>query len=66
MTKTRAKKKPRALRHLAWHLTLEQRPDKSVELRGFEPLTFCMPWCVVSSDGVALGLVRAVESGYRV
>jgi hypothetical protein len=25
--------KPRALRHLAWHLTFERRTDKSVELR---------------------------------
>jgi hypothetical protein len=28
-----------------------------VELRGFEPLTFCMPCSRVSSDGVALGPV---------
>jgi hypothetical protein len=31
---TRAMEKPRALRHLAWHLTFERKPDKSVELRG--------------------------------
>ena len=37
-----------------------------VELRGFEPLTFCMPCSMVSSDGVALGLVATVQSGYRV
>ena len=34
-----------------------------VELRGFEPLTFCMPCSRVSSDGVVLGLVTAVQSG---
>ena len=34
-----------------------------VELRGFEPLTFCMPCSMVSSDGVVLGLVTAVQSG---
>jgi len=32
---------------------------KMVELRGFEPLTFCMPCSRVSSDGVALGPVPA-------
>ena len=34
-----------------------------VELRGFEPLTFCMPCSLVSSDDVALGPVVAVQSG---
>jgi hypothetical protein len=38
----------------------------AVELRGFEPLTFCMPCSRVSSDGVVLGLVTAVESGSNV
>src|SRR5580700_1435465 len=46
-------KKPRALRHLAWHLTFERRPDKSVELRGFEPLTFCMPCRRATSCAIA-------------
>jgi len=39
---------------------------KIVELRGLEPLTFCMPCSTVSSDGVALGLVTAVQSGFDV
>jgi hypothetical protein len=30
-----------------------------VELRGFEPPTFCMPCMPVSSDGVALGRITA-------
>ena len=34
-----------------------------MELRGFEPLTVCMPCSRVSSDGVALGPVAAVRSG---
>ena len=34
---------PRAVRHLARHFSIEQRSAKIVELRGFEPLTFCMP-----------------------
>jgi hypothetical protein len=34
-----------------------------VELRGFEPLTFCMPCSMVSSDGVALGPVTADQTG---
>jgi len=33
-----------------------------VELRGFEPLTFCMPCMRVSSDGVALRPVTALQS----
>ena len=37
-----------------------------MELRGFEPLTFCMPCSTVSSDGVALGPVTAVQSGFGV
>ena len=37
-----------------------------VELRGFEPLTFCMPCIPVSSEGVALGPVAAGESGFNV
>ena len=39
---------------------------KIVELRGFEPLTFCMPCSRVSSDSVALGPVTAVQSGSNV
>jgi hypothetical protein len=38
----------------------------TVELRGFEPLTFCMPCSRVSSDGVVLGPVAAVQSGSNV
>ena len=37
-----------------------------MELRGFEPLTFCMPCSTVSSDGVALGPVTAVQSRFGV
>ena len=37
-----------------------------VELRGFEPLTFCMPYSMVSSDGVALGLITALQSRFGV
>jgi hypothetical protein len=37
-----------------------------VELRRFEPLTFCMLCSLVSSDGVALGLVTALQSGISV
>ena len=33
-----------------------------MELRGFEPLTFCMPCMRVSSDGVALRPVTALQS----
>jgi len=32
---------------------------ENVELRGFEPLTFCMPCLQVSSGGVSLGCVSA-------
>ena len=52
-TQTRAMEKPRAFRHFAWHLTFEQKPDKSVELRGFEPLTFCMPCRRATSCAIA-------------
>jgi hypothetical protein len=34
-----------------------------VELRGFEPLTFCMPCSTIPSDGVALGPVSADQRG---
>ena len=37
-----------------------------MELRGFEPLTFCMPCSMVSSDGVVPGPVAAVQSGTNV
>jgi hypothetical protein len=40
--------------HVATHDT--------VELRGFEPLTFCMPCSVVSSDSVALCPITALQS----
>jgi hypothetical protein len=30
-----------------------------VELRGFEPLTFCMPCMAVSSDNVGVGRITA-------
>lgn len=36
---------------------------KNVELREFEPLTFVMPCMRVSSDGVALSPVTALQSG---
>ena len=42
------------------------RLTTSVELRGFEPLTLYMPCSMVSSDGVALRLVTAFQSCYRV
>ena len=58
--------KTRALRQSARRLTIEHRSGKPVELRGFEPLTFCMPCMQVSSDGVALGPVTAVQSGFSV
>jgi hypothetical protein len=47
-------------------LAIEQTSDKCVELRGFEPLTFCMPCSRVSSDDVVLGPVAAVQSGSNV
>src|SRR6266702_393547 len=40
--------------------------DHTVELRGFEPLTFCMPCSTIPSEGVALGLVTAVQRGFDV
>jgi hypothetical protein len=39
---------------------------KGVELRGFEPLTFCMPCSRVSSDDVVLGPVTALQSSSNV
>ena len=65
-TQTRATEKPRPLRLLIWDLIFERRRDKSVELRGFEPLTFCMPCSRVSSDSVALGPVTALQSSFDV
>ena len=48
-------------------LIFERRIDKSVELRvklrGFEPLIFCTPYSMVSSDGVALGPATAGHQG---
>jgi hypothetical protein len=32
---------------------------ENVELRGFEPLTFCMPCTPVSSGGIASGRITA-------
>ena len=45
-------------------LVLDSRTEdrKSVELRGFEPLTFCMPCSTIPSDGVALGPVSANQA----
>ena len=40
--------------------------NSRVELRGFEPLTFCMPCTANSSDGVACGLVSAGQARYGV
>jgi hypothetical protein len=37
-----------------------------VELREFEPLTFCMPCSTIPSDGVALGPVTALQRGFDV
>src|SRR5262249_50569875 len=37
-----------------------------VELRGFEPLTFCMPGSTIPPDRVALGPVTAVQSRFGV
>ncbi len=34
----------------------------NVELRGFEPLTSCMPCLAVSSDGIALGRITAGQT----
>jgi hypothetical protein len=33
-----------------------------VELRGFDPLTSCMPCLAVSSDGIALGRITAGQT----
>jgi hypothetical protein len=38
-----------------------EREDHCVELRGFEPLTSCMPCLTVSSDGIVLGRVTALQ-----
>lgn len=40
--------------------------QKSVELRGFEALTFCTPCMLVSSDSVALSLITALQSNFDV
>ena len=58
--------RPKALWSSIWYLTIEQRSEKPVELRGFEPLTFCMPCIPVSSDHIALGPIAAGESGFNV
>jgi hypothetical protein len=42
------------------------RPLTCVELRGFEPLTFCMPCRTDSSEAVPLSLVLAVQDIMRV
>jgi hypothetical protein len=34
---------PKCTWHLVWHFRVERKSVKPVELRGFEPLTFCMP-----------------------
>jgi hypothetical protein len=57
--------KSRERRESATQLTQCYKPltwgNVLVELRGFEPLTFCMPCSTVSSDGVVLGPVSAVQ-----
>jgi hypothetical protein len=65
-TQTRAAKKPRPVKVLIRVLAIEHRSENCVELRGFEPLTFCMPCMLVSSDGVGLGPVAAVQSSSNV
>jgi hypothetical protein len=52
-TQTRAAKTPRPVRVLIRVLGIEQTSDKSVELRGFEPLTFCMPCRRATSCAIA-------------
>jgi len=37
-----------------------------VELRGFGPLTFCMPCSMIQSEDVALGPVPAGQAGFGV
>jgi len=37
-----------------------------VELRGFEPLTFCMPCSTIPSEDVALGPVPADQNGSNI
>jgi hypothetical protein len=49
----REQQKPRTLRSLAWSLTTEQKSGNPVELRGFEPLTFCMPCRRATSCAIA-------------
>jgi hypothetical protein len=39
---------------------------KMVELRGFEPLTFCMPCMPVTSDDIGLGRITAGRRNYGV
>ena len=48
--------------HLIVTYFIEQVYEKSVELRGFEPLTSCMPCLVVLSDGIALGRITADQT----
>jgi hypothetical protein len=45
--------------HLVVSFSLERVHEKCVELRGFEPLTSCMPCLPDPSGGVALGRVTA-------
>jgi hypothetical protein len=44
-----------------------EREDHCVELRGFEPLTFCMPRMPISSEAIGLGRITAGrrDSGVR-
>jgi hypothetical protein len=51
---------------LGMSLKFERTSENAVELRGFEPLTFCMPCSMVSSDDVVLGPVAAVQSNSNV
>jgi hypothetical protein len=52
--------KPRTLTRVRG--VLDVLRHHTVELRGFEPLTFCMPCSTVSSDSVALRPVTALQS----
>jgi hypothetical protein len=52
----------KAGRHVVtWLVTraLDKGSKNTVELRGFEPLTFCMPCLAAPSDVIALGRITA-------
>jgi hypothetical protein len=50
---TATTKKPKPLRILAWIFPIERKSEKPVELRGFEPRTFCMPCRRATSCAIA-------------